>query len=189
MKNNQQATSVVNIKTKVMDKKVYWSRIFATAAIIGVSTSLPQYFNWLTNTTIFSPWLTTIVQIAVIATVLYVFGKKVAVESDKGDGYTYGKAFGFAIIASLVSGIFSAVMGWILINALSPNMANDVINKAVEEAQKMNAPTEAIKMSVEMAKFFLTMGGLLITNILSMGLIGGFIGLFTSAAVKRNPTL
>lgn len=172
-----------------MDKKDYWKKVITTAAALGVLACVPQYINWGFNATIFGTVAVNLFQLVIITAVLYSFGKQVAVASDKGDGYEYGKAYGFAIMASLISGIFSAFLAWVLMNVIDPAETANTVNKAMVLAQDQGLNDEQIQMAMSMTKFFISFPGLLTMNVLSMGVSGGLIGLVTSALVKRNPQL
>lgn len=172
-----------------MDKKTYWSKIGITAATIGGLACIPQLLNWGFNTTLFGVWVSSLFQIGCVVVVLYVFGKQVAELSDNGDGYSYGDAYVFALVSSLCAGVVSAIISWLLINVIDPQMGVDILEKASMAAAEAGAPESAIESSLSIARFFFSFPGLLVVNVLSMLLIGGLAGLITASLVKRNVEL
>lgn len=171
------------------DKKSYYYKVINGGLGIGILNCVPQYLNWAFNETLFSGWMVFLFQVIVIVALLYTFGKQAAAIMDKGDGYSFGKAFGFAMMTSLCAGFVAAFFAWLLMSVIDPTMSSKLINATYEQAELMNLDEAATEMAVKTTTFFTSFGGMVMSNILSMVISGGLLGLITSALVKRNPTI
>lgn len=177
-----------NSKTEA--KAVYRQELFAGALIMGLMYSLAQIIVYTFNIKGGDyNWIFFVYGIAVIATVQTLFGRKVASARPANRGFSYGSSLGFMVLMSMLSGVIVGIVGYLIMNVIDPAYGESIYRQAYEQAAAMmpNATEEQLDAGMAMSRFMSgTIWGLIMSNVFGMLLNGGFVGLITSAFVKRN---
>lgn len=128
---------------------------------------------------------------AVIVAVLVVYGRRAAALYPpdpvlRPNGFTYGRAFGFSLLVSLLSGIVYGAGYFLLAEGIDPRYFGEMTGRVAETYVSSGLMT-AEQVQTGMALMH-NLFVVIFANMAAMLLQGGFLALFTSAVVRyRKP--
>jgi len=150
--------------------------------LVSIVFSVIMYFTGnATNSA--AGWLS----VPITGYLVYFFQKKFR---DKlQNGYIkYGKAFGFGVVACVVSSILSGAYVYVLYT-MDPSLKDQALEQTYNDMIERGMSEGQIEQSLEMAEMFMTPSAMLMM-VLFMGLLFGVIvSLITSAIVKKDHPL
>lgn len=128
---------------------------------------------------------------AVIVAVLIVYGKRAAALFPpdpvlRPNGFTYGRAFGFSLLVSLLSGIVYGAGYFLIAEAIDPRYFGESMERVAEVYVTSGLMTaEQVRDGMALMHNLFVV---IFANMMAMLLQGGFLALFTSAVVRyRRP--
>ena len=140
------------------------------------------------------PLLATILSFAnfgVIVAVLIIYGRRAAAlcppdPATRPNGFSYGRAFGFSLLVSLLSGIVYGAGYYLLVEVVDPQYFAEAMKRGAEAYVSSGLMT-AEQVQAGMALMH-NLFVVIFANMIAMLFQGGFIALFTSAIVRyRKP--
>ncbi|MCH5305445.1 MAG: DUF4199 domain-containing protein [Rikenella sp.] len=101
------------------------------------------------------------------------------------NGFTYGRAFGFSLLVSLLSGIVYGAGYFWMAEVVDPHYFGQVIDRATElyDSSGLMTAEQMLEMKAMMHNQWILIAG----HMLAMAMQGGFVALFTSAVVRHRP--
>ncbi len=188
---------MTNFIDHTYDKKAYNSNIWSGGVGLGVVLALPFYVLWFLNSLDTSlGGYATFVQFATYAAVFLYMGFKAAkIYSPQGTvAFGYGRAYGHAMLMSLIAGAVNAILMWLLNSVIAPEYSMAVMDHALDiEALKLQAEGYSagqIEEAINFAKWFTGLLKkiyvLLPASILGSAFIGALVALITSLLVKKD---
>ena len=172
-------------------RKERFMLMLKAGAIIALVNLILAYSQWAFNFSI-NATISSIINLSTFAVVFVWLGKAESLLMGQyypGEGYGYGKALGTAVVASLISGVFSAIGLWVLYTFIAPQYVQEIMNIALQslpEAQQTDQTIMIVKMIVGFSTSFM---GLLTFGCIGQALVGLFVSLFTSITVKKEPSI
>lgn len=124
-----------------------------------------------------------------IVAVQIIYGRRAAAlcppdPAVRPNGFTYGRAFGFSVLAALLSGIVYGAGYFLMIEVVAPHYFGQVIDRVAELYVSSGLMTAE---QVGMARGLMhNLGMVIFSNMSVMLLYGGFVALFTSALVRHR---
>ncbi len=179
------------------DKKAYRANIFSGGAGLGAVLALPFYVLWfLNNPDISLGGYAVFVQFATfVAVFLYIGTKAAKIYSPNNTvAFSYGRAYGHAILMSIISGAVSAILMWLLYSVISPEFGDAVMNHAFDTQalvlQEQGLSSDQIQEGMAwgkqfygwMQKIYISLPVAIFTNTFT----GALTALITSLLVKKD---
>lgn len=174
-------------------KKEYWNIVLTAALVLGVLYTAFTFLGYVFYGNAIVGWMVSLASFGSILWSLVYYGKRAAVLKDvDGVGFTFGQAFGFSIVVLLLSGVIVGIGQWFLQNVVDPEFYDQLYKQTLENTIKMmgssanDVQIEAARQTQELMRQPLAV---VFSAVLSMGLMGGLVGLAASAIIKRKPTI
>lgn len=124
-----------------------------------------------------------------ISIVILIFGMRSFRDQVRGGVLPFGQAFGFGVIAFLVSGLLGSIFSYIMFTAIDPELITRVRDAAIEKAVEKSggrAPVEAIEEGMEMMSFMFKPVWMAVMGFFSAGFMGAIISLILAAIFKKD---
>lgn len=174
-------------------KKDYWNIVLTAAFVLGVLYAAFNFVSYAFYGNAIVGWLSSLAGFGVILWSLVYYGRRAALLKDvDGVGFTFGQAFGFSIMVLLLSGVIVGIGQWLLQNVIDPTFYDKLYKDALEQSIKVlgnsadDTQIESVRRTHDMMRQPLVV---VFGAMLSMGLMGGLVGLAASAIIKRKPTI
>jgi hypothetical protein len=103
-----------------------------------------------------------------------------------GGKLSYGRAVGYGVLVSLLSGIISSVFVFILYSYIDPNLIDKLLLEAEEAMIDQNLPEEQLDMAMEMNKKIFTPAFLSLMGILGQVFMGLVFSLVLAVFLKKE---
>lgn len=172
-------------------KRKYRIELFTGAMVLGLVQVLVLFLQYLMRDNA-SGILYSILSwgnLIAIITVFVVYGRKLAaIYGPTPMGLTYGKAFGFFILMSLLSGVIYGAGYYLISEVVDPGYFAAVQQEALEllvnSGNWSDAQIDAMKSAMGLTHNLFVV---IFSYVMVMLFQGGFVALFISAIVKRPP--
>lgn len=173
-----------------MDSKVFWSRAANYGLLTGLAVfivNLCSYVFRLEN----HAWISEAMLFVVLFGGIRITGRR-NVKLDQRSGYTYGQSVGFVFALMLFSAIAAGVGDFLLYAYIAPEYYAEKIDTAIESLAKSGgvAMSNTLQLSAELSKELIKNPFYTIfSEIINLGIKGGFLGLVMSAFLKTEPRI
>lgn len=165
-------------------KRSHWNQAAQYGLILGGALSLIIVVSVLLRLDINNPYLTSIVQYAVMVIALNTFCRRRGAELSP-DAFTYGQNMSFILSIMIFTGIIVGVVTFIMHQFIAPNYYREVLEMAVEKsAEEGNIITDQeleATLSIMRRPIIMVFSGMF-----GMILNGGFIGIFVAIFTRRK---
>lgn len=173
-------------------KKVFWNEAVRGGTLMGlvlVGILLLKYAVGLADS-LFWQKIVSITYVVVFIAMQYVLTRRIAMMSDPAQGFSWGRCMGFVFAMMLFVGILTGIYHTILYNFMAPGMIEGMMNEVVSKMEAMGMGSMFDDAySGQMVRMMKNPFYLIFTQIITVCAQGGFAGLFTSIAAKRNPDI
>ena len=167
-------------------KKIFWTEAATGGLILGLAMCALSFIAYWFRLTLGYSTLMSVVQIVVIALVLFFYGRRVSVSRIE-TGFTYAQAMGFTLAMMVFTGILYGVGEYILQIKVDPEYFEQLFKDTLYRA---GGDTEAVKELVrareEMGDSMRNPLSMVFAGIFTMMLYGGFVGIVVSIFLKRR---
>jgi Protein of unknown function (DUF4199) len=107
-------------------------------------------------------------------------------KSQNNDYMSYGEGLGIGSLLSAVSGVISAIYGYIYMNFIDNTMTQQIIEMQSTKMAEQGMTEEQIDQAMQMAGKFMTPGMMFIFTVLGMLFFGFILSLIISAIMRKN---
>lgn len=124
-----------------------------------------------------------------ISLVIMIFGMRSYRDQVLGGVMPFGQAFGFGVIAFVVSGVLTSIFSYILFTVIDPELLSKIKDMAIEKAMEKSggrAPVEAIEEGMEMMSFMFKPLWMAVMGLVGSGFMGAIISLILAAIFKKD---
>lgn len=168
-------------------KKIYRNELLAGAFILGILYSFINVADYAFGV-IGGRWLFFIYGISVIAFTQIRFGRRVAASRRADIGFGYGKALGFVVLMSMLSGVIVGIVEYFIQNVIDPEYGEAIFKQAWQQLSSMipSATEQELTDAVSITK---SIWAMIFGGIFMCAINGLFVGFFSSVFVKRDPDL
>lgn len=172
-------------------KKQYTAEVMTAAMVMGLGMFVVMFLQYLLRDAggILGVLLS-FANLAVVVAVLIIYGRRAAAlcppdPQRRPNGFTYGRAFGFSVLVSLLSGIIYGAGYFLLTEVIDPQFYGDTINEVAKLYVSSGLMTaEQVQAGVALMHNLFVV---ILANMIAMLFQGGFVALFTSAIVRYRP--
>lgn len=178
-----------------MDEKIrkqkYRVELLTAGMVLGLATFGVVVLQYATRNlaSAFVSGLLSCATFGAIVAVQIVYGRRAAALCPpdplrRPNGFTYGRAFGFSVVASLLSGIVYGAGYFLMTETVDPGYFGQIIDRVAEAYVSSGLMTrEQISAVVGLMH---NLWWVIFANMVVMLLYGGFVALFTSAVVRHR---
>lgn len=172
-------------------KKTYRNELLTAGMVLGLAQVAILFLQYFLRATPM-PGLQTLLSFAsfgAIIAVFIIYGRKVAAAyADTPTGFSYGRAFGFCLLVSILSGIIYGVGYYLISQVIDPAYYAEMHRKVLELYASSGMLTEVQLESMKEAMGLLSNLFVVIFGYMfAMLLQGGFVALFVAAMLRRAP--
>lgn len=172
-------------------KKQYTAEVFTAAMVMGLGLFVVMFLQYLLRDAggVLS-LLLSFANFAVVVAVLIIYGRRAAAlcppdPQRRPNGFTYGRAFGFSVLVSLLSGIVYGAGYFLLTEVIDPQFYGSTIDQVAQLYVSSGLmTTEQVQAAVALMHNLFVV---ILANMIAMLFQGGFVALFTSAIVRHRP--
>lgn len=170
----------------------YWTELLTGGMVLGIVMVVILVLQYLIRNQEagFVGALLSFANFAAVVAVLIVYGRRVAALYEAHPlGFGYGRAFGFSLLLSMLSGIIYGAGYFLMAEVVDPAYFGAVQQKVLEiyaEAGKMT--NEQVDMMREAMGLMHNLFVVIFSYVFVMLFQGGFVALFTAAIVRRKPS-
>lgn len=172
-------------------KKQYTAEVMTAAMVMGLGMFVVMFLQYLLRDAGgMLGVLLSFANLAVVVAVLIIYGRRAAAlcppdPQRRPNGFTYGRAFGFSVLVSLLSGIVYGAGYFLLTEVIDPQFYGDTINEVAKLYVSSGLMTaEQVQAGVALMHNLFVV---ILANMIAMLFQGGFVALFTSAIVRYRP--
>lgn len=182
-------------------EKIFWNDVASKGAILGVLMLVADIIqqSMMLNGNVARMGIAGVITIVVSILFIYLiyrFTKKHSMLYSPEEGFSYGKAFGYVLSISLFTSIIVGLGNYIFTHLIIGyseyidglvKMYSNVISTFPMPAQSANIYEQMLEQITSQPE-----PGIMATifsSLWSYILLGGFVGLFVAAAVKREPNI
>lgn len=172
-------------------KKQYTAEVMTAAMVMGLGMFVVMFLQYLLRDAGgMLGVLLSFANLAVVVAVLIIYGRRAAAlcppdPQRRPNGFTYGRAFGFSVLVSLLSGIIYGAGYFLLTEVIDPQFYGDTINEVAKLYVSSGLMTaEQVQAGVALMHNLFVV---ILANMIAMLFQGGFVALFTSAIVRYRP--
>lgn len=172
-------------------KQKYRMELLTGGMVLGLAMFLILVLQYLTRNVPsgFLGGFLSFANFAAIVAVLLIYGRKAGALYQpepllRPNGFTYGRAFGFSVLVSLLSGIVAGAGYFLMAEVVDPayfGRAMDQVARIYVESGMMTA--EQVREGLALMHNLFVV---IFANMIAMLFQGGFIGLFTAAIVRHR---
>jgi hypothetical protein len=169
--------SMENKNTSVFYNGLIWGLIIGFAGIIYqvilymLNQNLNQAFGYLG---------------ILITLVLLILGMRSFRDKIRGGVLPFSTAFGFGIVAIVVSGILGTIYGYILWTVIDPDIITRMMEMKTDKLLQRGLPEEAIDQGMNITSKFMRPGIMAVMGLGSSLLFGAILSLIVGAIMKRD---
>ncbi|WP_298064732.1 DUF4199 domain-containing protein [uncultured Rikenella sp.] len=172
-------------------KKKYRGELLTAGMVLGLAMFVVLVLQYLARDLPggFLSGLLSFAGFAVIVAVLIVYGRRAAALCPpdpvlRPGGFTYGRAFGFSILVSLLSGIVYGAGYFLMTEVVDPRYFAQGMERVAELYVSSGLMTaEQVREGMALMHNLFVV---IFANMIAMSLQGGFLALFTSAIVRHR---
>lgn len=172
-------------------KKQYTAEVMTAAMVMGLGMFVVMFLQYLLRDAGgMLGVLLSFANLGVVVAVLIIYGRRAAAlcppdPQRRPNGFTYGRAFGFSVLVSLLSGIIYGAGYFLLTEVIDPQFYGDTINEVAKLYVSSGLMTaEQVQAGVALMHNLFVV---ILANMIAMLFQGGFVALFTSAIVRYRP--
>lgn len=179
-----------------MDEKTrrqkYWGELLTGGMVLGLAMFVIMVLQYLLRDVGgFLVGLLSFAGFAAILVVLIVYGRRAAALCPpdpllRSNGFSYGRAFGFSLLLSMLSGIVYGAGYFLLTEVIDPHYFGQAMDRVAEMYVSSGLMTaEQVQAGLALMHNLFVV---IFANMVAMLFQGGFLALFTSAIVRyRRP--
>lgn len=164
---------------------------FPVALKYAIITSLASFILslifYLTNlyTNQAASWL-----VYIILLVGLIFTIRERRNKDFGGFISFGQAFGAGFLFCILTAAFSAVLSYIMLNFIAPDMVGEILKVTEQRMLDKGMTDEQVDMAMEMTRKFMTPVMMIVWVIVWTAIFGAIASLIAAAIMKKeNPQL
>ncbi len=165
-------------KTTLFNHSLLWGAILGI--IVIVYTLILYFLNLSTNRPLgFVAWL-------IIIVVVFYAMKSYRDNVNQGV-LSYGNAFVIGLLVCIISGLISAIFGYIQFSVLSPELIDKMLQISEERLLSRGLPDNVIERSLEMSRKLMTPTMIAVMSFVWSFIFGAILSLILAAIVKKEP--
>jgi len=121
-----------------------------------------------------------------ISLILLVLGMRSFRDSIRDGVLPFGTAFGFGIVAIVVSGVIGTIYGYIMWTVIDPDIITKMMELQTEKMLERGLPEEAIEQAIGITSKFMKPGVMAAMGLGSSLFFGAILSLIVAAFMKRD---
>lgn len=172
-------------------KRKYWAELLTGGMVLGVVMVVVLFLQYLIRNQEpgFVGSLLSFANFAAVVAVLVIYGRKAAaLYAEHPLGFSYGRAFWFSLLMSMLSGVIYGAGYFLMSEVVDPVYYGEIQQKVLEIYAKAGKMTqEQVEMMQEAMGLMHNLFVVIFSYVFVMLFQGGFVSLFTAAIVRRKP--
>lgn len=171
-------------------KKIFWTEAATGGLILGLAMFLLSLTSYYFELALNYSTLLSVIQVLLIAGVMYAMGRKMARIRGEELGFSYGQSMNFILATMIFTGVIYGLGEYVMQVWVDPQYFKDLYEAALYKSTQDEALIEqALKAREQIDNVIKNPGIMVLSGIFSMIIYGGIVGLIVSAFLKRpaNP--